>query len=260
MKTLNDTFQIQLVSDEYKINQKSGINIIIEQKEKTLKPKEFYESDIFISSILSLLISICIILIPKLIYRSREIAERKKIQADIVKLEGKKLKIDQEILQLRRTFQPNVLAALQKTQENILQDKINTLREIIKFKTEFYNVPNAYFEGIGVIEDITKYYQCVYSGFYSDEYINIRNIVLLNGYIFPESIKAKLIDILNDLSNLLDIQNRESSLRNNDMPTDAFKILENLSLKFEIVIEKIRKDLHLDNTFIHDFVEKYKVI
>lgn len=250
MEIPKDTFKFQIVSDAFKINQnfdqKIGQVIIIENKDKSIKEKKINENPILISFIYPLLITLIAFFVTRYTTRKRIKAERELI--------------NEKINQIKRDFQPYVLATLQKTQETILKAKLNTLREIVKFKTDFFNVSNVYIDGIGVIDDMSDYYQNVYCVFFNDEYLNIRNLVLLNGYLFPNNIKEELKKILNDLSNILDIQNREYSKQNSDLPDDALEILKNLSSKFDNVIEDIRKDLHLDDSFIHDFIEKYKKI
>lgn len=42
------------------------------------------------------------------------------------------------------------------------------------------------------------------------------------------------------------------------MPNDIEDKLNNISTSFNELIDLIREDLHLNNNFIHDFIEEYK--
>lgn len=246
MEMPKDTFKVQLLSDEYKIKQTSDRIIVIEQKEKEPKQKEFFETTLFISFLYPLLITLIVFFIMRFITRKKDKSERKLI--------------NEEINQIKRDFQPYVLAALQKTQETILNDKINTLRKIIKFKSDLLDVRQSYYDGQPSIEGVDEYYDILYNIIKDSDFNNFKKIVVKNGYLFPNNIKVNLNSISNDLGSIISIQDREFSKDNPDTPNDAFEIIKKIDDKFDMVIEEIRKDLHLDNTFIHDFIEKYKKI
>ena len=262
METQNDTFKVQLVSDEYKIVQKSDKILVIEQKEKAHKQKEIYETTLFTSFFFPLTITLITFSLARLYYRKREKIERKKIRADIVKLEGEKVKIDQEIIQIKRTFQPYVLATLQKTQETILNDKINALREIAKFRTNFFTYSEINISDENIDENsndnIEEYYEYMLNIYNYKLFENFEKIVLLNGYLFPNDIINRLNSILNDIGHLVSII--DTNFNNKKEIINDQILLKSLSSKFDEVIEDIRKDLHLDDSFIHDFIENNKVL
>jgi len=260
MKTKVDTVNVQLDSNDYRISQKNDKIIVIEQKDKPDKPKAFYESSIFVILIVPIIIIIINHIFIRLWFRKKEKKESVKLQNEIDKLVIEKDKINQDIIQLKSSFQPIVLSSLQKIQENILKDKIKVLQDIVVYRTNLFYLEQNYYQGQEIIGDEHEYYDLLYQGFSRIDLTKIGDTITLNGYLFPDMIKNKLDEILFDLRQIINIQNREYSMENSNMPFDAYEIFKRTHNSFFEVVELIRKDLHLDENFIHDFINRYKVI
>jgi len=243
MNNTKDTLKLQLFSNEYHVKETVENIIVIEQKDKD-KPKEFIESPVFVSLIVPILIIGINILISKYFLGRKDKTEIKRIE--------------EEIKQMKSSFQPIVLSTIQKTQEYILKDKVNALKEIVDYRNNLYTLEPFYISGISVCEDDHDYYRTVYEKI-NRHFIDIfRRIEIEKGYFFPDEIIANIHSIQTVLNEIYNIQEREYSLQIREIPEEAKDKLINLKDKFELVISQIRKDLHLDDKFIHEFIQKYK--
>lgn len=150
-----------------------------------------------------------------------------------------------------------MLNTLVKIQDSLLEKKIMALNELVEFNEEFHNVKQMYYQGETFIEELYDYYSCIYQKFNEDDYNKFKKILLF-GNIFSSKIKEKFNLINCDLYNIIDIKNKEYSLEKEDMPKNANKLIKTVNERIIEVIDLIREDLHLNNSYIHDFIEKYK--
>lgn len=183
---------------------------------------------------------------------------RKREKQEIEKINSETEKNKEEINQLRFSFQPIVISSLQTIQNNIFKDKIDSLKGIIKSKHELYNVNQIYHEGWGIIEDVYHYYQNVYLNFNDVSIENLKNNSLSNASLFPDAIRTEFQTLVSSIFEIREIQKKAFSIRNQEMPSGVKEKLETITQLFNKLIDMIRQDLHLNNTFIHDFIAKHQ--
>ncbi|WP_416441752.1 hypothetical protein ACH3O9_14735 [Leeuwenhoekiella sp. A16] len=246
-----DTTKIQLISDDYKVLKKNDNIIVIEQKDKSENSKSFYETPLFLSLFFPIVISLCGFFIARWWFRLKEKKENEKLEVEVEK-------IREDIRVLKKSFQPIVLSTIQLTQEKLINDKILALKELASFRYKFFAMEQDYIQGQPFIEDTFEYHQSVYGKVNETLLNDLKEIVLKKGFLFPKGIKDNMNLLIYELSDIYEIQKREYSSQIQEMPNEVIKILERLSEKLNIVIDDIRTDLHIDNSFIHDFIEKYK--
>ena len=143
------------------------------------------------------------------------------------------------------------------TQEKLVDDKIKALKGIVSFRFKLFSVEQDYIEGQAMIEDTFEYHQSVYRDINYSELNVLKEIVLMKGYLFPEEIKKDMNLLIYEYTEVYNIQKKEYSKQIQEMPSEVINILDRLSEKLDAVIDNIRKDLHIDNSFIHDFIKKY---
>lgn len=248
-----DTIKVLLISNEYKVHKNNDNIIVIEQKNKNEKTKEFYETSLFGSFFIPLILLLISFLIARWWFRKKEKKENEKLEAEIEK-------IREDINTLQNSFQPIVLSTIQLTQEKLVEDKISALKEIVNFRYKLFSIDQDYKEGEPLIEDTNEYHQSVYGNISNSVLNEIKETVLMKGYLFPKNIKDNMNLLIYELREICNIQKREYSIQEQKMPDKVISILNRLSEKFNVVIDDIRKDLHIDDSFIHDFIEKYKKI
>lgn len=186
---------------------------------------------------------------------------KNKTQAEIQELKANTTKTETEIEGLKRSFQPTVIATLQSVQDKVIDKKIEALSKIIQLKADLMAVDISYDdEGEPIIRDIDDYYNEMFKTFrsvYLEDYKNIHNTY---SYLFPD----KVLDVLQNLMNsLTDLDKKVSYYF---MATEGFdpphpkdvKQLETVIDLFSESLMAIRKDCHLDSSFIHDFIEQNK--
>lgn len=223
----------------------------IEQTDKKNIEKSFYECDIFISIFIPLIVTILTFLAQRWWFRKKERNENKKLELDIAKA-------TEDIITLKKSFQPIVLSTIQLTQQTLVNDKIEALKELAAFRYNLFNLDQDFVDGIPLIDDIYDYYQNIYQNLSESTIKEITTITLKKGYIFPNNINKNLNLIIYDIKEIYDISKKEMSKQSMEMPNDVKLKLDELSDKLNSVIDDIRLDLHIDNNYIHQFIEKYK--
>jgi len=174
------------------------------------------------------------------------------------KLEIDKLK--EETSNLKKTFQPIVIGTLQSIQDKIITFKIDALKNIIHLRNDFVFHEQQYYEGDPATLDIEEYLEVLFYNFSQKKYQEFNIFHHKYSYLFPNFV----FDILNNLQNKLaelndtkksfdsfDDQESEPSKRDRE---EIRKIIQ----LFDDSILAIRKDCHLDSSFIHDFIEQNK--
>lgn len=210
-----------------------------------------FENSLFTSFIFPLIIAVLTTVIMKKYDKKKDNAELDKLKSDTTKNE-------EEINKIKTSYQPIVLNSLQTIQSELFKDKVNSLKELIKSKSDIFNVKQTFHEGNAIIEDTHDYYQNIYLGLSDFELKNVETNSLNNGYLFPSDIRNKFQELVRNLNEVYDIQKREMSIQNQSMPDGVEDKMKNISAIYDDLIELIRKDLHFDNTFIHDFIKAYQ--
>lgn len=186
------------------------------------------------------------------------IINRRTIKAEISKLSSETKKNKAEIAKIKSSYQPIVLNSLQIIQNQLFQDKINSLKDLIKSKSELFNVTQIYHEGEGLIEDEYDYFRNVYLNLSLNLIEDLKKNALSNAGLFPSEIRDKFNKVAALLYGAHDVQRMHFSKHSQDLPAGMQETLQNIYSQFENLIELIRYDLHFDNTFIHDFIKEYQ--
>ena len=237
------------IVDTLKNNSNDAITINVIQPKKD--NPSILDNPVFTTFLFPLLVALITTLVVRLITRKSDKAELSKIETETEKNQ-------EEISKIKSSYQPIILSSLQNIQNQLFQDKTNSLKELIKSKSEIFNVEQIYHEGDAIIEDTYDYYQNVYLGFSNVILENIKKNSLDNASLFPSNIREKFQNLVGLLYEVYEIQKREFSKKEQNMPSEVEGKLEIISKSFDELIDLIRNDLHFDNTFIHDFIKTYQ--
>jgi len=237
------------IVDTLKNNSNDAITINVIQPKKD--NPSILDNPAFTTFLFPLLVALITTLVVRLITRKSDKAELSKIETETEKNQ-------EEISKIKSSYQPIILSSLQNIQNQLFQDKTNSLKELIKSKSEIFNVEQIYHEGDAIIEDTYDYYQNVYLGFSNVILENIKKNSLDNASLFPSNIREKFQNLVGLLYEVYEIQKREFSKKEQNMPSEVEGKLEIISKSFDELIDLIRNDLHFDNTFIHDFIRTYQ--
>lgn len=180
-----------------------------------------------------------------------QIVTRKKRKFELNKMEA-------EISQIKFSFQPLVFSAIQAIQNEIFKDKVKSLKGLIRSKATLFNANQEFHDGEPFIRDSYEYMQQVYLNFNATEIQKVRDNELEYSSLFPEEILRKFKELINEIEKIVEKQGEYFSMKNQSVPEGVDKILVNISELFESIINLMRTDLHLDNTFVHDFIKNQK--
>ena len=250
MSKENDTIKVELISNEYSVQKTTDNIIVIEQKSKKEIEPSFIESPIALSFIVPLILLLISFFLARTWFQKKEKKEQEKLDSEVSKL-------NEEIKQIKSSFQPIVLSTIQATQDKLLQDKIDALKEVVKLRNKLYSVEQFYINGEPFIEEEFTYFQSIYLNVSSSLVKELEGIVAEKGYYFPNIIIETLNLILFELNQIYDIQKREFSKQIQEMPDDAEIKVKQLAGNFKNVIDLIRENLKINNDFVDKFIEKY---
>ena len=167
-------------------------------------------------------------------------------------------KMEAEMNQIKLSFQPLVFSTIQSIQNEIFKDKVGSLKGLIRSKAILFNVNQDYHAGEAFIQDYDEYMQQVYLNFSAVKIQSVRNNELENSSLFPEGIMLKFKELIREIDEIVEIQTEHFSIRDQFIPKGVDGKLTQVSELFDLIINLMRKDLHLDNTFVHDFINKQK--
>lgn len=191
------------------------------------------------------------IIITRLFDRNKRKKELEQLTIQIKKTEN-------EIDQIKASFQPLVLATLQKIHETLLQDKIDALKKIAGFRARIFSLSNTYYEGYAMLDESYDFYSQIFWSIGELEVVEFQKILSEKGYIFPNNIIDNLSEIFKVLRSIQDDVKLQTSMMNQSMSMDSMSKIDDLNELLETTIGEIRTDLHIDNKYIHDFIEKHK--
>nr|WP_294861590.1 hypothetical protein [uncultured Fluviicola sp.] len=186
------------------------------------------------------------------ISRTQMTAETSKVFAELAK-------IQEETNQIKRDFQPYVLTTLQETQKELLKSKLEALKTLVNLSKHYYHFEQQYYYGEAIFVDEHDYYQHIYSNFGQSSYSEFQKFIADFEYLFPKSVIEQFSPIKEIIERLYDSNKYSDSLQENMMTEVDQNRIKELSEKFELAIQAIRSDLQLDNSFVHEFVETYKI-
>jgi hypothetical protein len=192
---------------------------------------------------------------------------KRKTDSEIEKLKGETKKTDAEIQKLiteneklKKSFQPIVIATLQSIQDKVIPSKIDALKLLVQLKNELMHYEQQYCEGDPIVPDLDEFLRLMFFNFEPAKYYRFKEFHDNYSYLFPDNV----FEILKKLKIKISAFNEskksfDSVCDYTDEPSgvDKKKFLEISDLYDEAVLA-IRKDCHLDTSFIHDFIEQNK--
>ena len=198
--------------------------------------------------------------ISYLINKRKTDAEIKKIKGDTKKTDAEIQKLITENEKLKKSFQPIVIGTLQSIQDKIVPTKIEALKELVKLKNEFIYFEQQFYEGDPVVPSFDELLRLLFFNFGPLKSDNFKKYHDEYSYLFPNNVFEKLRKIKITLTTLNNNHMSFMSVYDGDLEPsneDYKKITEIINL-YEEAILAIRKDCHLDTSFIHDFIEQNK--
>lgn len=192
---------------------------------------------------------------------------RKKTRQEInsLKVNTKKSNVEIEKLQLeneqiKRSFQPVVLSTIQAVQDNIIKDKIQGLKLLLKLKAEFLDWEYENLEGDRVLPTTENYFISIYKNYSETKTQEHNKFHQEFAYLFSDKVLSKLNELL---YKILDLKEDNYSFYDIHDPTDlphkeSLKLIKEIEELFNESISMVRFECLLDNSFIHEFIETYK--
>jgi hypothetical protein len=168
-------------------------------------------------------------------------------------------KLEQETNQIKRDFQPYVLATLQETQKEIFKSKLEALKSLVNLSKEYYNFDQQYYYGEAIMSDAHDYYQHIYSNFGKYGHTQFQKFISDYEYLFPTVVTVEFIPIKKTIQELYESNKKSDSVRQLEMTVEDEERIKSLPGSFEKAIKAMRKDLHLDNNFVHVFLDTYQI-
>lgn len=214
--------------------------------------------------IVSLFIPIIIVIvggvISHLINKGKTNSEIRKIKGDTKKTDVEIQKLITENEKLKKSFQPIVIATLQSIQDKVTPSKIDALKLLVQLKNELIHYEQQYCEGDPVVPNLDEFLRLMFFNFEPSKYYRFKEFHDNYSYLFPDNVFEILKKIKIKLSAFNETKKSFDSVCDyTDEPStvDRKKFIEIIDL-YDNAILAIRKDCHLDTSFIHDFIEQNK--
>lgn len=253
-KAVNDSIK---VTDTTAIINNAKTVILVQEKAEDPVAKE---TDWTVSLVIPIIIVIVGGIISYFINKNKTDAEIKKIKGETNKTDAEIQKLITENEKLKKSFQPIVIATLQSIQDKIVPSKIDALKILVHIKNEFTFHEQEYFEGDPIVPDRERFLDLL---FYNFSYLNFQEFSKFHddySYLFPDNVFSIMKDLQFILSRLNENKKYFNSMGDPDLEPskrDRDEIEKIINL-FDKAILAIRKDCHLDTSFIHDFIEQNK--
>lgn len=162
-------------------------------------------------------------------------------------------KLTVETEKIKNSFQPVVVATIQSVNDKLLDTKIKALINITKIKSEFIDVEQQYYEGDPVF-DYDDFLESVFRKFTVEQFNSIKQFKDDFSYFLSKKSFEEFNTLYIKLEELY--QSRLTFYSVDDGETD-YGMDEEIKLiltLFERVLNEMRNELHLDNTFVEDFI------
>lgn len=169
-------------------------------------------------------------------------------------------KLKEETSNLKKTFQPIVIGTLQSIQDKIITSKIEALKLLVQIRTNFTYHEQQYCEGVPIVPDYHCYLNLLFHNFSSIKYNEFSKFHHGYSYLFPDNVFNILRDLYGKLYDLNETTKSFNSIGDPDLEASQKdrKDIEHIIESFNEAIQAIRKDCHLDTSFIHDFIKENK--
>ena len=232
-----------LNSDTLTSRQYHYVTLKNEEKDKV---NQWYENIFFTSFFFPALVAVLVILATKWFNRKKEKAEITKLNA--------------EVDQLKKAFQPVILSTIQAVQDKVIEDKINGLKKLLILKSEFLTWDYLDAEGDPVFPTGDAFFISVYehfTGSMADDYINFHQEY---AYLYSDKVLTVLKELFSKIENLQEdhFQFYIEHTHNDQPIATSITLTKSISELYDRSIALVRSDCLLDNDYIHGFIETYK--
>jgi hypothetical protein len=169
-------------------------------------------------------------------------------------------KINQEINNLKKNYQPFVFDTLNRIGNELLPRKVKLLENLLRIKSDFFDFENSYYEGQSSVDDVCEYYQIIARNMNKSILDDFNRNVNQEVYYFHSEIIKKINSLSSEFYKLTEYESYQISLRNPDVHPDAENCVLQITELFKDSIELIRQDLQIDNRYIQNFLNHYNKI
>lgn len=242
---MKDTVTVKYF-DSSTIVEKGNEHIILIHDQKKESVKDWKESPLIVSLLIPILVAS---FIAWFAYKLN--TQKNKLEID---------KLKEETSNLKKTFQPIVIGTLQSIQDKIIASKIEALKLLVQIRNNFTYHEQQYCEGDPITPDYEEHLSLLFYNFSSIEYDEYSKFHDGYSYLFPDKVFNILGILYGKLSDLNETKKSFNSIGDPDLDASQKdrKNIEHIINLFNEAIQAIRKDCHLDTSFIHDFIEKNK--
>ena len=169
-------------------------------------------------------------------------------------------KINQEINNLKRNYQPFVFDALNRIGNELLPRKVKLLENLLRIKSEFFDFENSYYDGQQSVEDVSEYYQTIARNMSKSILDDFNKNINQEVCYFHSEIISKINNLSSEFYRLNDYDSLQFSLSDPNVHPEAEKCVLKISELFKDSIKLIREDLLIDNRYIQNFLNHYNKI
>lgn len=216
------------------------------QNNKKEEVSSWYENSVIISFVFPAIVTLLTLWFTRFI-------NKKKYNAEIEK-------INTEVGQLKKSFQPVIVSTLQAVQSNVIGNKIDGLKRLLKLKSNFLTWDYLEVEGDPVLPKGDDFLISVYEHFtasVADDYIHFHEEY---AYLYSDKALELLEELLTKMEDLQEdhfqFYNYHES-REKPVP-ESISLVKSIIALYNRSIAMVRTDCLLDNDYIHDFIETYK--
>lgn len=245
LKKTKDTIIIKYLDSSSTVEKVKG-HVILIQENKKESPKSWEESPLIISFLIPILVAS---LVAWFTYRLN--IKKNNIEID---------KLKEETENLKKTFQPIVIGTLQSIQDKIITSKIDALKLLVQIRNRFTYHEQQFCEGDPITPDFDRYLELLFYNFSIENYNEYKEFHDDYSYLFPDKVFEILEKLYKQLTSLN--ENKKSFNSMDDADLEPYKKdkkdIEEIIDLFKEAILVIRKDCHLDTSFVHDFIEENK--
>lgn len=245
--------------------------ILVELKNDITKKETNYIESLLIPIFIVIVSTVLSVVLSKIIKTKKEREEINKLKLDIKNIEKrkddeeKKLKVEveklnQEVINFKKSYQPFVFDNLNRIGNELLPRKVRLLENLIRIKNEFFDFENSYYNGQRSIDDLSEYYARISRNINKSILSDFNKHVSQEVYYFNSEIISKINELSSELNTLYEYDLHQTSLLNQNMHIDAESCIKTISELFKNSIHLIREDLQIDNQYIQKFLQRYNTI
>lgn len=225
--------------------------IIIQDKKTSKETGVFEEYPILGNLIVPLIITLSGIYLGYLFNKSKFNRE-----VELLKTQSKKNKAETE--KIKKSFQPVVVGTIQSVNDKLVETKIKALKELTQHKSEFTNIEQQYYEGEPVF-DYHEFLDSVFIRYSYKQFEELKRYKDEFSYFFAEKTFERFTRLFNAMRSLYETRKSFESVDDGNLNHGSDNEVEKIIKLYDEVFESLRGELHLDNTFIDDFIKSNQI-